>query len=119
MPMVMPVMSHSWKASVPIEAVATWPVTTTSGVESMWALPMGVTMLVAPGPLVTIATPGAPGRQGVALGHVARALLVAHEDVADGRVDQRVVDGQDRAAGQAEDDLDPLVSRLLMSAWLR
>ena len=35
MPMVTPVMSHSWKASVPIDAVATWPETTTSGVESM------------------------------------------------------------------------------------
>ena len=35
MPMVTPVMSHSWKASVPMEAVATWPDTTTSGVESM------------------------------------------------------------------------------------
>ena len=53
-------MSHSWKASVPMAAVATWPVTTTRGVESMWALEMGVTMLVAPGPLVTIATPARP-----------------------------------------------------------
>ena len=45
---------------------------------------------------------------GVALGHVAGALLVAHEDVADRRVEDRVVDGQDAAAGQAEHDLDPL-----------
>ena len=30
------------------------------GVESMYALASGVTMLVAPGPLVTIATPGRP-----------------------------------------------------------
>ena len=35
MPMVMPVMSLSWKASVPMAAVATCPVTTTSGIESM------------------------------------------------------------------------------------
>ncbi len=28
--------------------VATWPVITTNGVESMWALPIGVTMFVAP-----------------------------------------------------------------------
>ena len=35
MPIVMPVMSLSWNASVPMEVVATWPVTTTSGVESM------------------------------------------------------------------------------------
>jgi len=43
-----------------MEPVATWPVMTTMGVESMCALPIGVTMLVAPGPLVTIATPGRP-----------------------------------------------------------
>jgi hypothetical protein len=59
-PMVTPVMSHSWKASVPMEPVATWPDTTISGVESMYALASGVTMLVAPGPLVTMATPGLP-----------------------------------------------------------
>ena len=34
-PIVMPVMSLSWKASVPIAAVATCPVTTTRGIESM------------------------------------------------------------------------------------
>ena len=60
MPMVTPVMSHSWKASVPIAEVATCPVMTTSGVESMYALDSGVTTLVAPGPLVTMATPGRP-----------------------------------------------------------
>ncbi len=40
--------------------VATWPVTTTNGMESMKASARGVTMLVAPGPLVTMATPGRP-----------------------------------------------------------
>jgi hypothetical protein len=49
---------------------------------------------------------GAAGDVGVALGHVAGALLVAHEDVADRRVEQRVVRRQDAAAGQAEDGLD-------------
>ncbi len=58
--MVMPVVSHSWKASVPIEPVATWPVMHTNGTESMYASHSGVTMLVAAGPLVTIATPGRP-----------------------------------------------------------
>src|ERR1017187_2949842 len=72
----------------------------------MWALPIGVTMLVAPGPLVTIAT---PGRQGVALGHVTGALFVAHEDVADRRVQERVVDREDGAAGQPEDRDDALL----------
>ena len=32
---VMPTVSHSWKASVPIAVVGTWPVMATSGIESM------------------------------------------------------------------------------------
>ena len=32
---VMPVVSHSWKASVPMAVYGTWPVTTTMGTESM------------------------------------------------------------------------------------
>ena len=51
---------------------------------------------------------GAAGHVRVPLGHVAGALLVAHEDVADRRVDQRVVDGEDRTAGEAEHDLGVL-----------
>ena len=47
---VTPVMSHSWKASVPIRWLRTWPVTQTSGVESIHASAIGVTRLVAPGP---------------------------------------------------------------------
>ncbi len=44
----------------------------------------------------------------VALGGVPAALLVADQDVADGRgVEQRVVGRQDRAARDAEDDLRP------------
>ena len=48
---------------------------------------------------------GTAGRLGVALGHVAGALLVADEDVADRRVDERVVHGEDGPAGEAEHDL--------------
>ena len=33
--MVMPTVSHSWKASVPITAYGTWPVMTTIGMLSM------------------------------------------------------------------------------------
>ena len=51
---------------------------------------------------------GATGRVGEPFGHVARALLVAHEDVADRRVEDRVVDGEDGAARQAEHDLHTL-----------
>ena len=57
---VMPTVSASWNASVPITEYATWPVITTIGIESMYASHSGVTMLVAAGPLVTIATPGRP-----------------------------------------------------------
>ncbi len=45
----------------------------------------------------------AAARLRVALGGMARARLVADEDVADGAVVQRVVDGQARASGQPED----------------
>ena len=41
----------------------------------------------------------------VALGHVAGTLFVTHEDVADRRLEQRVVGGQDAATGQTEDHL--------------
>ncbi len=56
----MPVMSISWKASVPIRLVRTWPVTQTSGVESIQASAIGVTRFVAPGPEVASATPTRP-----------------------------------------------------------
>ena len=53
-------------------------------------------------------TPTRPVASGVALGRVAGALLVAHEDVADLLgVEQRVVGREDRAAGDAEDGVDP------------
>ncbi len=49
------------------------------------------------------------GHVRVALGHVAGALLVTHEHVTDLAVHQRVVGGQDAAAGVAEDQFDVLV----------
>jgi hypothetical protein len=57
---VMPTVSASWNASVPISAVGTWPVMTTIGIESISASVMPVTALVAPGPEVTSTTPGLP-----------------------------------------------------------
>ena len=57
---VMPTMSASWKASVPMTPRVTWPVMTTMGTESMKAVAMPVTVLVAPGPLVTSTTPTLP-----------------------------------------------------------
>ena len=53
------------------------------------------------------------GREGVALGHVAGALLVTHEDVADRGVEDRVVDGENRATGQPEDGVDPFAFQAL------
>ncbi len=53
----MPTVSHSWKASSPIACVGTWPLMTTIGTESMYAVAMPVTALVTPGPLVTRQTP--------------------------------------------------------------
>jgi hypothetical protein len=50
----------------------------------------------------------ASGDVGIALRHVPGPLLVAHEDVADRRVDDRVVDRQDRPAGEPEHHLDAL-----------
>ena len=57
---VMPVVSHSWNASVPIAASGTWPVMHTIGTESSMASASGVTTLVAAGPEVTMHTPGLP-----------------------------------------------------------
>ena len=57
---MIPTQSTSWNASLPMAWVGTCPVMTTSGTESMWAVAMPVTALVAPGPEVTSTTPGLP-----------------------------------------------------------
>ena len=104
---VMPVMSISWKASVPRTLEETWPVMATMGMESSMAVARPVTRLVAPGPEVAMQTPGRAGGARVAVGHVRGALLVAHEHVVDGgELAQRVVDGKDGSAGIAEDGGD-------------
>jgi hypothetical protein len=52
------------------------------------------------------------GRTRIALGRVDRALLVAHQDVAQRiLLEQRIVDRQHRAAGIAEDHVDALVQQ--------
>src|ERR1700674_4895323 len=50
----------SWNASEPIAAVGTWPQMTTTGTESAIESRTGVTVLVAPGPEVTMQTPTRP-----------------------------------------------------------
>ena len=58
--MVFSTISDSWNESVPMTPRGTWPVITTSGTLSMEAVAMPVTVFVAPGPLVTMATPTLP-----------------------------------------------------------
>ena len=105
---VMPNVSASWKPSVPSSSVRTWPVKATSGTESIIASVSGVTMFVAPGPEVAKHDADLAGRLRVALGGVAAAGLVADEDVADARVDERVVGREVRAARIPEYDVDTL-----------
>ena len=57
---VTPVMSVSWKASLPSSLEDTWPVMQTMGEESSIAVAMPVTRLVAPGPEVARHTPTRP-----------------------------------------------------------
>ena len=57
---VMPIVSASWKPSVPSRSVRTWPVMNTVGTESIIASQIGVTRFVAPGPLVPSDTPTLP-----------------------------------------------------------
>ena len=57
---VIPIVSASWKPSVPSSSVRTWPVMNTTGTESIIASQIGVTRLVAPGPLVPSDTPTLP-----------------------------------------------------------
>ena len=57
---VTPVMSISWKLSVPIWVVGTLPHSATMGMESRYAVAMPVTRLVAPGPEVEMTTPTLP-----------------------------------------------------------
>ena len=106
---VMPVVSVSWKASVPMEARATCPTTATTGTESIWAVAIPVTRFVAPGPDVAQHTPTRAGYAGVAVGGVGGALLVTSEDVLQLRVlGKRLVEGEDCSAGKTKDLYDAL-----------
>ena len=58
--LVIPIVSHSWKASVPIKWLGTCPEIHTKGIESIKASVRPVTAFVAPGPEVTRTTPGLP-----------------------------------------------------------
>ena len=88
----------------------TWPVMQTIGDESIIAVAMPVTMLVAPGPDVAMATPTLPLAR-VAVRHVRGALLVPDQDVADRIAEHRVIRGQNRPARIAEHVGHPLADQ--------
>ena len=51
------------------------------GTESIWAVAIPVTRLVAPGPEVPKQTPHLSGGPGIGISGVGSPLLVAHQDV--------------------------------------
>ncbi len=105
---VIPVTSASWKPSVPISSVRTWPVMKTVGTESIIASAIGRHQVRRAGARGGEADADAAGGLGVALRGVSGALLVARLDVLELRVVDRVVGGQVGAPGDPEDVLDPL-----------
>jgi len=113
--MVTPVMSHSWKASVPMTLS---PPVGDDDERGRVHVRVGERRddVVAPGPLVTMAHAGAAGHHGVALGHVAapcswRTRMWRIDESNDG-----VVHGQDGATGQPEHHVDALHLEALMRA---
>ena len=88
-------------------AVATWPLTHRSGIESLIASSRPDVVLAMPGPEVTKHHAEPPGRARIAFGRMHCRLLVAHQHVAQPRLGgERVVQGQHGAAGVAEDGVD-------------
>ncbi len=57
---VIPAISISWNESLPSSGSPTLHVIATTGTESIYAVAMPVTRLVAPGPLVAMHTPTFP-----------------------------------------------------------
>ena len=112
---VMPVMSISWNASLPMSAPGTLPVMATMGIGvELGGGDAGHEVGGARAGLVPRQTPTLPLRPGVAVGGVGGALLVADEDVAQlGVVVPDVVERQDHAARVAEDDIHALADERL------
>ena len=101
---VMPTMSTSWNASVPIEVENTWPVMAMHRHRVHVGVGDGGDEVGGAGAGGRDRDAELAGCRGVALGRVAGALLVPHEDVADRRRGHElVVERQDGAAGDAED----------------
>ena len=110
----MPTVSASWKASLPIMWVATWPVRQTMGTESMSASVSAGDGIGGAGAGGDQDAADLAGRAGIAFGGVHRRLLVADEDVADAvLLEDGIVERQHGAAGIAEDDLYALLDQRL------
>ena len=103
---VMPVMSISWNASLPMSAPGTLPVMATIGMRVELGGGDARDQVGGAGAAGAQADADLAAGAGIAVGRVRRALLVAHQDVADLRVVvPDVVERQDDAAGVAEDDV--------------
>ena len=102
---VMPRMSASWKASVPMALAPTWP----GDGDERNGVHVGVGerghQVGGARARGRHAHAHPAGRRGVPLGGVAGSLLVPDQDVPDRGVHQRVVRREDGAAGDAEDVL--------------
>ena len=106
----MPVVSASWKASLPMRWVGTWPEKQTKGIESIRASVRPVTALVTPRPGGDKHAADLAGAPRIALGGMDGGLFVAHQDVAQAvEAVEHVVDRQHRPAGVAEYMLHPVV----------
>ena len=104
----MPVVSASWKASLPIRWVGPDPSDTQSGTESIKASVKPVTALVAPGPDVTIQH-RLYRLNGHSLCRMNSRLFMPNQNMSDLVIfKQRIIDWQNRAARIAKNNLDTL-----------
>ena len=105
---VMPEMSASWKPSVPIRSVRTWPVRNTVGTLSIIGVGDRGDQVGRAGPARGERNTDTAARLGVALRGVAGALLVPALHMADAPVVERVVGREVGAARDPEYVLDAL-----------
>ena len=104
---VMPEMSASWKASVPISAAADLPGDRHHRDRVHVRVGERRHQVGGAGARRRHAHTDLAGGVSVSTGRMSRALLVADEDVTELlRVEKRVVDRQHGTAGNAEDDVD-------------
>ena len=109
----MPNVSASWNASLPISLEVTWPVSATTGIESMSASTRPVTRFVAPGPERRAADADPAGGSGISFGGEAGILLVPNQDVPDRMVVHGVIERQRNATGVAENAFHLFVHKAL------